>query len=519
MSFVVDHTIRHALVAAGGYRPRGWLPVVRFTVGGPVPAGALVVVTVRRPDGELWFEVRTPVPETGEAGLVECEVRPPAVTAEGAAVEEWTIAGVADYTVRVVSALEGADELLLEGAVEVESSGEEGRFAPAARTGRAALALDALDEPDAPRLTVLLELRAEGDPFEYEAHLFCEGERVPGPATAVARSVDTDTVGEVISYELLFAFDAVRGWNKLAATGWGGDWFLLDRRDGSYEVRVLCRSEVAAVVAFSIENGRLVAPGGVEPDRWLGHILVLGEPGTAPADMEALYRDRRGREEATASGSSPIDAEALQAYTDRAERLLATWESDFGGPPAGGGAHALDSGLRLAAEALEREREGYLDRRAALARAADSTPVQLLGVGVELGVVHARVERLFAGAAAVLHGAERTQNEALAAYRAVLGADKLAIFDEHPADAFQYLTTDGVLLETPEQLAAAEFWYFEGPLDLETRATVDGVSVTGTSEGWRVLGYRFGLEGALVGRHEARGTGPGAPLTAFRWPR
>jgi hypothetical protein len=339
-----------------------------------------------------------------------------------------------------------------------------------------------------------------------------------------SRHTLTANDGTVTGQELALVFDAVRGWNNLASTGWGDGWLRLDERDGTYEVVLLREAAPLAVVEFEVVGGRLVAPGDVERDPWLGPVVVLEDVGTdgsasndsSPStDGSAAARCSIDDLYALRTAAAPVvapDPAELQAFVDRAERLLVTWEADLRAAlPAG----AVESGAVLAAEAVLRERAGYEQLRAAV-QAADGHPVTVDGRPSSLGDVHRRVLALFTGAEDRLTAAAGADADALEPFRRVLRGDKLAVFEEHPADRFGYTTTDRRVIETPDELAEATDWYFEGPLDLPATATAGGVEVSVSVQGWRVLGWHFDAEGNTVARSETQGQGPSAPLTAFR---
>jgi hypothetical protein len=284
-------------------------------------------------------------------------------------------------------------------------------------------------------------------------------------------------------------------------------------------------------------GGRIAAPEVVEADPWAGWVM-LGEAqivGAAGADARAggttahvgevpaavrsagiddVYARRIDRDDVAVAEESALDEETaavVQAFVDRAERLLLTWETDVVGvaPP-------FDLAQVLTAEAVEREAPAYDELREAVASVPDDHAVRMSGEPCTMGALRTRVAALLDAARARIGSASQAEDDSRAPFRAVLRGDKRVIFDEHPADSFQYATTDRRLIETPDELAAAEFWYFEGPLDLPGTATVDGAQVKVTVQGWRVLGYRFDGDGMLLDQFENQGQGSSAPLSAYR---
>ena len=132
-----------------------------------------------------------------------------------------------------------------------------------------------------------------------------------------------------------------------------------------------------------------------------------------------------------------------------------------------------------------------------------------------LGEAAPRVLALREMAKAHMGEASGAHEAELAPYRALLANDKLAIFEDHPANSFRYYTVDKHVIETPEELAAASLWFFEGSADIESKGTVDGMQVSATTSGWRVLGYAFDDDGVLVDEFETQGVGTSAPKSEF----
>lgn len=553
MTSVLSHDLRLSLGASGGYHPAGWHPKLALTLLGPTPPAAELVWSVSRPDGAEWFCHRVPVPvlATDQHATVELE--------RWGDDDDLDEPGAITFTLRVVSELDGVDQPLLDGRLSVLALPGDHRYAIAGSgmPGGAWLCLDTVDEPDAPRLCLTVPVGGDVLDGQLEAHLFVDGTRL-APATSVqAMNTVTANDGSPTAQSVVAVFDSVRGWNNLAASGWGGEWHLLDARNGHYEVKLVSAARVFCVVPFDVVDGRIVAPGPVEPDPWRGAVICVqasavgtteaaAEPSATPdgpgftVDVAAsaavsqtiddVYALRHapalplsqssgdtgglpGAPEGAPEASDASDAlEALQPYVDRAERLLLTWQEELAAPPP------YDFGQVLAAEAVQRERAGHDELASAVAAVADEQPVVVAGEPTTLGAVRSRAAALFAAADTRVALSQQSADDVLAPYRALLAADKLAVFDDHPADSFVYTTLDGQIIETPEQLAAADYWFFEGPLDLRSSANVEGVEITASTQGWRVLGWRFAPDGTLLDRFEQQGLGPSAPLSAFRPP-
>jgi hypothetical protein len=530
MTSVIKHTLR---ASAASPHSVGWRPRLAFQLGGPTPAGAELVWNTARPDGSPWFEHRVAVPQLGDGETTRIDLlrqEPDADLAEP---------GTAEFSLKLVSELEGVDQSLHEGSFTTEALPGEHRYAVDNdwMLGLALLNLDSVNEPDAPRFRVTVFVKGDVDVARLEAYCFHQGGRIATALFIESRHSFTASDGSVVGHEIVAEFDSVRGWNNLRASGWGAPWHLLDEHDGRYEVKLVRASKVARVLAFDVVAGRIVAPAFVEPDPWSGATVVVdaevqndldgewsaegapafyGDVVTAPSwsSIDQIYAARIAPESEQAEDEDEFDpatAEALQHFIDRAALLLGTWESIFadGQPP-------YDSSDILKAEMVCDEESAYLELREAAASVADSQPVDLFGEQTTVGHLRARTAGLFATARARISGAAEAESDSLAPYRALLAGDKLAVFEEHPIGSFVYTTIDRKVIETPDELAEAEYWFFEGPLTTPGSARVDGVDVTVSVQGWKVLGWRFDGAGAAIDRFETRGQGGSAPISAYQ---
>ena len=182
-----------------------------------------------------------------------------------------------------------------------------------------------------------------------------------------------------------------------------------------------------------------------------------------------------------------------------------------------GGTPPFESQYLLQCEVVRDELGRYAGMREAVAAVPDETPIELFEQSTTVGEIHARVLRMGEFAEQHLAGATQAGEDALAPYRAVLAHDKLAVFEDHPAPDFRYYTTNKKVIESPDELAAAaEYWYFEGTLDMPGTVEVDGRTAQVSVQGWRVLGWKFDAEGRTVAEFEEQGQGMSAPKSAFQ---
>jgi hypothetical protein len=535
MTTVIKHALRAAASFHGGYRPEGWSPKLKVDLRGPSPAGAQLVWTVTRPDGSAWIEHTVDAPELAEDATETVELQS---WEDGVDIDE---PGTAAFTLRLVSELDGVDEPLHEGSLNVVQL--EGDHVYAADNdwflALAHVCLDTVDESDGPRLKVTTFLKGPVDAYQVEAHCFHDGTRGAQASDVSTGYTFTSNDGTVIGQEIVATFDDVRGWNNLTDQGWGEDsWHVLSGHDGGYEIKFLREKKVARVVPFTVTGGRIDAPGAVESDRWTGPVIIVDatiegdadgdHDGTAAAfygdattaaqwasidDVYAPCTQQTTDKTTTDTGDQTVtfDEDAVQAYFDRMERLLQTWCEDMETrePP-------YDQDAMLQAEAVLREKDGFAEKKVAAEGVPDDHAVTFNGEETTIGAMATRTEQLFVLAQKRLDAISGGADDAVAPFEAALANDKLAVMKDHspPAD-YRYQTLKGKVMETPEELAEAEYWFFEGVSETKGKGTVDGTEVDVTVEGWRVLGWHFDAEGNTLDEWEVQGTGSNAPKSAF----
>lgn len=499
---LVKSSLRVSAVAGDSYSPTGWVPKVGAVVMGPTPEFDLVL-TVEAPGGGEWHEVRSSVDE-----LAEEEGRYVELCAWGDA-HEIADVGRCAFTLRAENEIEGVDEPLHRGAFTAVAAGGGGVDVGVPADWLLPLGLvafDVHDDKDAPPLRVTVFLGGDVQTHELQAHLFRDGRKVAETDDVSRPWTATTTAGTPLASEVVFVFDTVRGWNNLREQDptWRVDDLWLDVEHGDYEVRIARGKKVVRMIGFSIDgNGRLVTDGRIEPDvaarptAWLV-AAPSGDLDGVDVDVAALEQAAYGGDLATAAiawsldgmywyraaptgdggdggdgadgGGSAAAPPALQALVDEATTLIRNWEDDLADDRAD-----VDQCQIIIVPDCDR----FEEQRAAL-DLPDHEPVTLLDEPTTLGELTARVLALRDRARAKLAAVQQAHEDALAPYRAVLRNDKLAIFEDYPADGFEYLTSDKKPIGTPEELAAAEYWYFEGVLDLDAEAEIDGERVKGT---------------------------------------
>lgn len=533
------HLIKHALrISAGAtdtYNPEGWNPKLRVTVMGPTPPDAELVWTQYRPDGSVWFEHTASLPELEDEQGHEASMQR---WESGTDIDED---GTFRFTVRLVNELDGVDQLLHDGTFEV-SRLDGGAFAVdhSSLLTTGLVALDVYDEDDAPKVRAVAFLGGSIDTYEVEAHLFHEGKRFAKASSVESGHDFTANDGRSLAREFIAEFDDVRGWNNLTAEGWGGDdWHMLDAAPGAYEIKFTRGGKVNRTMAFEVADGRIVQDELIEPDGagrptlWRRAEIVGSFEGDEMARVDApraygdletalidyssddMYRYLKADVEAELSPYDDETAAAVEGVVDTAVRLLHTWESDF--DPSIVRDDYDTRQFALQCEAVIDEVERFEPRFIALGGIADAHEVtDVDGSVTTLAAVAQRVIALRGAAHAFLQRRSGDNEAVLAPYRAMLRNDKLTIFEDHPAPDFRYYTTNKHVIETPEELAAADEWYFEGSNDIDATASVGGQQMSGSMSGWRVLGYRFDGDHTTVEETEQQGGGSSAPKSAFR---
>ncbi|MCU1387668.1 MAG: hypothetical protein JWL72_1006 [Ilumatobacteraceae bacterium] len=535
------HLIKHALrIGAGGndgYHPEGWNPKLKLTVMGPTPPDSELVWTMYKPDGSTWFEHSAALPELADEEM------------HTASLQKWdsgtdiTEVGSFRFTIRIVMELDGIDELLHDGhlvAARLDENETWYGVDHSAWLTTGLVALDVYDEHDGPKLRATAFLGGSVDSYEVEAHVFHEGKRFAKASYVESGYEFTSNDGQTLAKEFIAEFDSVRGWNNLVGQGWGhDDWHLLDAHPGAYEIKFTRGGKVARTMAFQVgDDGRIVKDDVIEPDGagrpslWRRAEVVGTFEGDAVADASApraygdiesssiddsvdgMYWFRNPPAEGDADGGSGLDEETterVESVVGKAYNLLWTWEEDM----ATGGDPSYRSNFLLQCEVVVMDVDRFADAYAALDGVGDDAEVEVRDGTTTLAQAAQRVLVLGRQAKAHLGDDAAETDSVLEPYRAALRNDKLAVFEDHPAPDFLYHTTNKHVIETPDELAGAGLWCFEGSSDTDVKGTVDGHAVTGSVTGWRVLGYQFDDDHVLVDEWEVQGTGSSAPKSAF----
>jgi hypothetical protein len=509
------------------YGPTKWGPAFSFDLRGPVPSGSQVIVAFQKPDGSDWLTSTVDVNEQGDDAAVTCTG---AIHEEELQTDET---GAFGFSLKLVSELEGVDKLLGKGTLRIEKAARQGdrkawRVRADARLASGTVQVDGLEsDPDAPVLTASVWL---GDTEEHQlaAYLFFNGKKLRSSEKDEAEVSSalqlSDSDGNGGAREFTVKFDTVRGFIN---GGWGDadSWHDLSKNPGKYEVKVAREKKLERVLAFEVgKDGKLVATGPVEPlgtgalrmhakvatpgkhdvidaalaaEPWYG----LGPP-AVDLGCDALYAGYQGNE---APAAPSADEEALKEEAEtvggKADNIVSWHEGDV---EAGGDAYDFLLQCEMAVSRVDE----LLPRLEALAAKSGAGTVPFLvpfdGGDAPCAEVKARLEAIRTKAQGWIAKKAAAESDSVAPFLALLRDEKARQFSERPRPGYRYYTSGKREIETPEELAAAAVWYFEGSED-------QGL----ITEKWTVLGLHFDEDHGLRETTETSGFGTRAPSSAF----
>ncbi|WP_378144075.1 hypothetical protein ACFJGV_11505 [Cnuibacter sp. UC19_7] len=245
----------------------------------------------------------------------------------------------------------------------------------------------------------------------------------------------------------------IRAWDVREDSDDGS--FDLFANRGEYSMAFSTASE-SKTLAFRVDDGVLVTEGPAELDL-NGDLLIFADGSPVwggyvhhDIDVAAWYSrfvdlSEPDDGDATTEDAEPPSAEAEAAIAS-VQTHVGTYRDDL---VSGGGSLDHDQVDYALSDFLP------LRERMAGLRASDPDDRALADAAAQLDELIALAERFLRG--------EADEAEALLApYRAVLRADKLSICLDRPPHEYRYLTTGKREITTPEALAAAPVWYFEG---------------------------------------------------------
>lgn len=380
--------------------------------------------------------------------------------------------------------------LLFTGALDVSDDGSWLVRPPALPPAH--LVVQASADEDAPWVAATVWVEGEVDEYSVYADLRHDGGVVPA-------SLEVDSARVVGgATRIRVESPALRAW-LLADFSEADEWHELFENPGQYSLEV-----GGSTVEFSVAEGILRTAGPAELDLVGDLVLFAGlEPvwGGAvadPVDVRSWYEgyidfgDDSGPSGSSGSeGSAGSRSAEAEAAIESVKTHVGTYRDDLA---AGGGSLDHDQVDYALSDFLP------LRERMAALRAAEPDDGDLADAAAQLDELIALAERFLRG--------EADEAEALLApYRAVLRVDKLAVCLDRPPHEYRYLTSGKREITTPDELAAAPVWYFEG-------GGTEGGTLLEVSS-WSVVGFHFTPDHTLADRTETSGLGASAPSSAF----
>jgi len=498
-----------------------WSPWVRFALQGPTPAGGQLTVRFQRPDGGDWFSLWSEAAEIG----AEDSLRFDLWTAQ----DEYHSAdsGTYPFQIKLESEIDGVDELLFEGKLEVVA--DDGKFVarhdwllPMGAVGFN------MEDADAPSLAFSWWLPGAPDTSRVSAYLFHAGKRVLSTESSdqcyieTSRTVHASDNSTALCTGFVAHLAKAKAWLNVEYADME-DWQVLSRQPGEYELKIAVDRKPVRALRFAVgDDGRIVAKGALRGERgswWLPlrtQVIAKGEseypsamsdgawygsPGPqTQTTLDCVYAARNGA--ASACGDDQTGDMVSDELIDRAEKIYRWYYQDMS-------RGTTDSGDPVEPEqcqmAIERVDELLPELEGLVKRLGEQASLPFGDTRHSLKEIYGWMKAIRRGAQRIVDGRAAASEAELAPFRALLKGDKRKIFDQHPAGEYAYFTSKKRSIESPEELAAAEWWYFEGQEDAGY-----------ITEKWSVKGWRFNAAHETIDRVETSGHGVKAPSSAFK---
>lgn len=507
--------------ANGNGNLQTWSPWVRFALQGPTPAGGQLSVIFCHPDGSDWFALWSEVAEIGADDSLRFDL--------WTAQDEYhsTQAGTYPFRIKLESEIDGVNETLFQGELVV--CVDEGKF-----VARHDWLLSCgavwfeMDDADAPELALAWWLPGGPDSSQVSAYLFHEGQRVLSTENSAqgyvefSRSVRASDNETVVCSRFVARLIKAKAWVNVEYADMEG-WQVLAQQPGRYEPKIAVDRKPVRALRFVVDpNGRIVGDGAFRGERgtwWMPlqtEVIAKGEgAGPVAPDDRAWYGNPNLQPEATVdrvyaqqnvqtgeSENVPTMDAAADALVDDAEKLYRWYYDDMTRGTTQDGDPVDPEQCQMAIERVD----ALLPDFANLA--------QRLGEPLEVPFADGRhglheivgwMQDIRQGAQRILKARSQASAAELAPYLALLQADKRKIFEQHPAGEYAYYTSHKRPIESPEELAGAEWWYFEGQEDAGY-----------ITQKWIVKGWRFNSSHETIDQVETSGHGVRAPSSAFQ---
>ena len=283
----------------------GWVPMLSFTVHGPVGSGEQAYAEFNIPGaGVIKFDCRTNQKAADEwLSVKDCRAPEAAAT---------TYAGVVGFSIKMRNELQGSDKTLFTGKAKIlKARSNEAQTAKTANhfvyyadhDWNMPIGYVFLEESSAtigmarPAVNVAFWLRGEWDTLD--PHLFYQGKEVGKKFYAGSEAgkpvCDSETTNDTTNYvadnvpqkakwtRVVCTFNNVMGWNKTGeSSNMFGDFYTLDKNPGEYEFKLLRDNHLARSIKFTaksdgtFDNG-IAAANNIGSDRTVVPVQIIGD--------------------------------------------------------------------------------------------------------------------------------------------------------------------------------------------------------------------------------------------------
>lgn len=526
--------IKNALFAQPskmGYHTEGWTPKFEFLLQGPTPAGGTCICEVKKPDGSTWLQLTKEVDETSEEETTRVDL----ATYENE--HHTTDTGEFSFAIRLVSELDGVDEMLFSGVLNVQPTDNDNYVVShdwLLPVGK--LWLDTYHDNDAPPLNASIWLKGEVDAYQLGAYLFHNGKRIYSTenrdhADIESRRNITTTNGnadENSYHEFSVGFRVVKGYLN-CEYGDMTDWHILLQNPGEYEIKFALERKPVRSIKFSVgEDGRIAQAGPIMRNYYgvptmtvdvlvtakdesdfdrdaLSSRAFYGNTGVesdlTTDEMYSFCRQSLSEAEETPDALGEETRELLERAIGKATNVFNWYYEEMTKGVTSSGYEVATDQCDLAKMYVD-EVSPMLERLEE--ELGEDYGVEFQGEEQTIASIRGYMQEIRDGANRVLNKNRQSLDDALAPYRELLRNDKLRIFEEHPANEYRYYTSKKQVIETAYELANASVWYFEG---VENQGYLN--------ERWTVRGWKFDNEHNIVDTLEDNGFGVNAPSSAF----
>lgn len=531
MGILIQNSLSIKLLQTEQNDQKGCLPMMEFRTQGPIPSGSEIVANVNKEDGTAICEFRSDLREAGEDEYIDVRLYPESKTI-------ITEAGVYSFRLRVVSELEGVDDLLYEGKIRVKTydggrSGQQFALDLDWSLPCAHIWLDVYSDNDAPPLFASFWLKGNIDTYEVAAYLFYKGKKIMSSENRdqayVSNMRSVDSTDENYQYKYFTTdFHITKGYLNAEYGNMDG-WHNLSLNPGDYEIKITAAKKLVRIIPFKVgEDGKIIAPGIIEQNghnNFLMQVTAEIKSGVEPVADPSLYpaeiyfgggNNHTGAsinnvyeffpgltsEEGDDDSSVKLDEDTEITLNKLVENSRNNYRWYYNDLKAGGKnlesaqieymMYTLQGMLPSFTELLTKVPEDYM--------------IEFADEHISLNKIHEYVKEMIEIASGIVNQQQSAANEKMAPYESVLKNDKLRICLDRPPHDYLYYTSKKKVIETPEQLASAKAWYFEGGYQ-----EGDLLKVTM----WSVKGFKFDDEGNLLEEYENSGVGKNAPSSAF----